>query len=643
MREFTLCGKINNSGVYEIDEKISLIDIFFKFAGGLWDSRRLSMVQIGGPFGEFVLLKDIEKPLSDYTKNIDINTILFLNDLTCPVDYARFCVRYLIRELRTTNETIEEIEQIIEKISNGTSKRVLELDILKELLEEETVIPAERKMKKTVLFLLNNFRNIFEEHIAEKKCYLGICHRLASAQCINACPAEVNIPGYVAYMAEGDMEKAYAVMRQSNPLSYVCGLICARPCENRCRRGELEQTVGVRSLKYFASTMALEKQEVDEDSLEDNGKKVAIIGSGPAGLSSAYFLARSGYSVTVYEAEKVAGGVPAIMIPEYRISNEAINREVKLIEDLGVQVKTGVKVGVDIKLSEIRKTHDITILATGLMNGNKVGPDKSYIVSAVDILKKIKLEGKRDFPKKVTVIGGGDVAMDSARSIMRCGSEVTVVSLEEYDKMPASHEEKNGAVEEGINFLSGYTIKKYCEEGNSLSNIEVKKCLSTMDNQYKFNPVFDEDDTVKLDSDLIVMAIGQRADYGYIDNDIEIGDNRWIKFDKNIYKTTANDVYVAGDMGGFSKVAISAIAEGKKVAISVDKALGGRGIYTGEEISIPMKPLDLTTWDIPKQEERETCATHRCNNFDNVKVLYSKEEAIKEATRCMRCDRNSKQ
>lgn len=643
MKKFILCGKINNPGTYNIDENRSLIDIFNKLAGGLWNNGRLSMVQIGGPFGEIVLLKDIENPLSDYTKNIDTDTILFLNDLTCPVDYARFCVRYLIKELRTTNETIEEIEEIIEKISNGTSKRILELDILKELLEEKTVIPAERKMKKTVLFLLNNFRDIFEEHIKEKKCHPGVCHRLASAQCVNACPAEVNIPGYVAYMAEDDMDTAYAVMRQANPLSYVCGMICARPCEDRCRRGELEQSVGVRALKYFASTMALKENKIKEDKLESNGKKIAIIGSGPAGLSAAYFLGRSGYNVTIYEAEKTAGGVPAIMIPEYRINNEAVNREIKLIENLGVKIKTGVKVGEDIKLSEIRKANDATILATGLMTGVKVAPDKEYIVSAVDILKEIKLQGKKNFPKKVTVIGGGDVAMDSARSIMRCGSDVIVISLEEYDEMPASHEEKHGAAEEGIKFLSGYTIKEYFEEEGSLKEIELKKCISTMDNQYRFSPNFDEEKTMKIDSELVVMAIGQRADYSYLDCDIEIGSNKWISFDKNTYKTTAEDVYVAGDMGGYSKIAISAIAEGKKVAISIDKCFGGQGIYMGEDINISTKPLDLTTWDISKQEEKETVATHRCTNFENVKVVYSREEAIKEAKRCMKCDRNSKQ
>lgn len=643
MNKFILCGKINNPGTYNIDENRSLIDIFTKLAGGLWNNGRLSIVQIGGPFGEIVLLKDIENPLSDYTKNIDTDTILFLNDLTCPVDYARFCVRYLIKELRTTNETIEEIEEIIEKISNGTSKRILELDILKELLEEKTVIPAERKMKKTVLFLLNNFREIFEEHITEKKCHPGVCHRLASAQCVNACPAEVNIPGYVAYMAEDDMDTAYSVMRQANPLSYVCGMICARPCEERCRRGELEQSVGVRALKYFASTMALEDNKIKEDKLESNGKKIAIIGSGPAGLSASYFLGRSGYNVTIYEAEKTAGGVPAVMIPEYRINNEAINREIKLIENLGVKIKTGVKVGEDIKLGEIRKANDATILATGLMTGVKVGPDKEYIVSAVDILKEIKLQGKRNFPKKVTVIGGGDVAMDAARSIMRCGSDVTVVSLEEYDSMPASHEEKHGAAEERINFLNGYTINKYLEEKDSLKKIELKKCISTMDSQYRFSPKFDEEKTIKIDSELVVMAIGQRADYSYLDCDIEIGSDRWISFDKNTYKTTAEDVYVAGDMGGYSKIAISAIAEAKKVAISIDKALGGQGIYVGDEIEIPEKQLDLTTWNIPKQEEKETESTYRCKNFENIKVVYTREEALREATRCMRCDRNSKQ
>jgi NADH-quinone oxidoreductase subunit F len=209
--------------------------------------------------------------------------------------------------------------------------------------------------------------------------------------------------------------------------------------------------------------------------------------------------------------------------------------------------------------------------------------------------------------------------------------------------MPASHEEKHGAAEEGINFLNGYTINEYLEEKDSLKKIELKKCISTMDSQYRFSPKFDEEKTIKIDSELVVMAIGQRADYSYLDCDIEIGSDRWISFDKNTYKTTAEDVYVAGDMGGYSKIAISAIAEAKKVAISIDKALGGQGIYVGDEIEIPEKQLDLTTWNIPKQEEKETESTYRYKNFENIKVVYTREKALREATRCMRCDRNSKQ
>ncbi|PAB60389.1 FAD-dependent oxidoreductase [Anaeromicrobium sediminis] len=636
-----ILGDVNKKGKFQIPTHKIIKDILKEYSGGMKNSRKVKLVQVGGPLGVCIKGKELNKKLSDYEEYMTGNMITFFSDLLCPVDYLRFLTRFMIRELRIDNEHIRKLNELLENIAQGKGTKFDFEELINEV-NKEGKTNAEDLLHKIFIYITSEFKSEFMEHIIDRKCKNGICRGLMVAQCMNACPAEVYIPGYIELMKDDKVEEAYNLMRKNNPLSFVCGKVCARPCEDRCRRGEIESTVGVRALKTYACDMTLKIGEYKEDKLDSKGKKVAIIGSGPAGLTAAYYLAKTGYEVVIYEAAKVVGGMLAMGIPEYRLPQEIIDKEIKLIKGLGVKIKTNTRVGVDITLKRLRVIFDSVLLATGCHIGNKFGPEAPEIETAVDLLREVKVQGRREIGENVLVIGGGDVAMDAARTSIRLGAKkVMVASLETFDTMPASDEEKYGSVEEGVQFISGYGTKDIHVENGKLRGITLKRCLSIFDDEGRFSPVYDEDDVKTFEIDSLILAIGQRPDNSYLDEDIELNERGYIKVNPYTFETNVEGVFAAGDMYT-PGIAIKAIAEGKKAAVSIDKYLGGKGLYLGEEIEIPEKPLNCTIWDIEKTNEKHINPLERKGNFNVVSRVYTEDEAKQEASRCMRCDRNSR-
>lgn len=641
MFKVMVLGDVNCKGSYSVDGTTTLKKLLIDNAGGMKDGRKLFMIQVGGVLGTFYGLDLLNTPIEEIENEGKELQILYFNDLFCPVDYVKFIMRYSINTMKKDGKNLLEMREIAEELvsQEGTENSFQKL---RELTIEPSEDFEEKRIKDIVWEMTEKYYDIFLEHVKEKRCRTTICRRLYSAQCINECPAGVNIPGYIELMEHGKVENAYRLMKQSNPLAFICGKICARPCEERCRRGELEQSVGVRALKRYASDMTLRLGEFQENRQEENGKNVAIIGGGPAGLTSAYYLGKSGYKVTVFEANKVAGGMLAAGIPEYRLPQATIDTEVKYIKRLGVEIKTGVEVGKNIDLAEIRKEYDGVLLATGCQIGNGFAQGVG-IETAVKFLKEVKLEGRKDIGRSVLVIGGGDVAMDAARTSLRLGADkVFVATLEgSIEEMPASFEEKKEALEEGIEFLNGYSAKDiYKTEENKMKGITLKRCLSVFDDQYRFAPVYDDQDTLELELDFLIFAIGQRPDNGYFTDEIEVDERGWIKINPVTFETSVEGVFAAGDMSR-PGTAIKAISEGKKSAAAIDKYFKGNGIYTGEEVMIPEIPLNIDIWNTGKVEEGIRAVSERIN-FDESVRTFTEEEARCEARRCMRCDRNSR-
>ena len=634
-------GDINSSGSYTVERETTLKEILEGSAGGMKRNRRVNTIQIGGVLGGFLGLDSLSRSAGELAGDEGEIEIMYLNELFCPVDYVKFLMRYCVNTLKKKNRNLMEMREIAEDlVSEEGSENSFQR--LRELTIESSEDLKEKKIKDIVWEMTERYYDIFIEHVRDKRCRNTICRRLYSAQCINECPAEVNIPAYVELMEHGKVEDAYRLMKRSNPLAFVCGKICARPCEARCRRGEMEESVGVRALKRYASDMTLRLEDFTEDRLKENGRSVAIIGGGPAGLSAAYYLGRSGYKVTLFEANEVVGGMLAAGIPAYRLPQSTIDAEVEHIKRMGVEIKTGIRVGRDIHMKEIRSQYESLLLATGCHLGNALAQGEG-IETAIKLLKEVKIEGREQIGKKVLVIGGGDVAMDAARTSLRLGAERVVVATLEgtIEEMPATGEEKREALEEGIEFLNGYSTKEiHKAEDGSVEGVTLKRCLSMLDDEYRFAPVYDEKDLLELEIDSLIFAIGQRPDNGYLTEDIEVNEKGWISADPVTFETSVEGVFAAGDMIQVGS-AIKAIAEGKRSAEAIDRYLGGAGIYTGEEVTVPEVPLNIDIWNSPKIKEEIRCVDERIN-FEEAVRTFTEEEARCEARRCMRCDRNSR-
>lgn len=640
-RRIMLDGNIKQRGLFDIDENMSIKEIIDTYGGGLKNKSRIKLIQIGGLLGLCITKKDINTALEKYVSNNMQNVIMVMDENICAVDFSLFCIQHSRRELLIKNKSIENIEFKLKKIADGNG----ELKDVKEIIKvcnEESKAVAVARIKALILFLIHNFREEFYIHIEEKHCPLGACRKLIDANCINACPSNVHVPGYIALMKEGRVKEAYRLMKQRNPFPFICGKICPRPCESKCRRGQIEKTVGVRALKRYVSDFVLEKSNFKETKMLAKSKKIAIVGAGPAGLTAAYYLAKTGYKVVVYEGSKVVGGMLAMGIPSFRLPQTSINKEVCALKELGVVIKTNTAIGKDIGLQQLRKDFDAVLLATGCHIGNRFGPKLKSIEPAINLLREVKTEERSKIGKHVLVIGGGDVAIDAARIAVRLGAEkVLIAALESYEKMPASEEEKLEATEEGVEFINSYGYKALDVDGKILNGIILKRCISFLDENDKFSPIYSEEDTINLEVDHIVLAIGQKPDLEYLNQDIEITKQGWISVNARTYRTSADRVYAAGDVCK-PGIAIKAIAEGRKVAKTIDRDLGGTGLYVGEQIDIPEQQLHYGIWDIEKNKEQEVAPNIRICGFEEVTDTLTATKARKEADRCMRCDRNSK-
>lgn len=604
-------------GVIDTNENDTLKTIYRQ----LGKKKAPKAIQVGGALGPLYKDYDINQTIDSLEEQFYEPYIAFLEDF-CPVDYMRFMCRFLMRELNIVNDSLKKVYGIILKMTENKSSHT-DYKILKMLLDENPISLGEKLLFKNIKTIIEYFDVEIVEHI-NAHCRLGVCRGLIHAQCINACPAQIHIPGFVALMKDKKYEEAYMLMRQENPLSGVCGSICARPCEDRCRRGEITGTVGVRALQRFISSEALEKWRYKDTCLDSNGKHIGIIGGGPSGLTAAYYLKRTGYDVTIYEKHFEAGGMLSFGVPKYRLPQKAIQEEINTIEKLGITILTNTEVGKDITFDEIKYKHCAVLLATGTPNGRTMAVSHELVMSGIDFLKSVHLNQLMTYGKNILVVGGGDVAMDCARTARRLKSDVTVMSLETFDRMPASLEEKEQSIEEGVVFKSGYGISSIDNQ-----SIKLNKCLEVLDDANKFKPIFEASNEVLTGIDMIVYAIGQDRDLTYYNRDIT-------KLSYQLEK----DVFSCGDVIR-PTIVIDAIAQGKHVAELIDKSLGGNGLHIGGKIKLPEKVLNIRTFDFDLREINTLDKDKRLESFDQVNQNYTVEDAIYEADRCMRCDRNS--
>lgn len=654
---FALAGDINNTGIVEVPMGTSLGDILFKIGGGIPKKKAFKAAQTGGPSGGCITPNFLNTQV-DYDSLVKLGAIMgsggliSMDEDTCMVDMARFFMEFVQDEscgkcvpCRTGTKRMLEI---LERITRGEGQEG-DIELLEELCETiktTAVCGLGQTAPNPVLSTLKNFREEYEEHIHDKYCRAGVCGDLFISPCENACPANVNVPGYIALVAAGRLRDAYNLIRKENPFPAVCGRVCTHPCESKCRRAQLDEPIAIADLKRYIADYVLKHEEPYVDIIfPDKGKSIGIIGAGPSGLTCGYYLARLGYDVDVYEAHSIAGGVLAFGIPEYRLPKAVLQQEIKLIQQSGVKIHLNVEIGKDISFTDLRTKHDAVYVATGTQFSNKInvpGECLPGVYHGLDFLRAVNLGQHVKIGQNVVVIGGGNTAIDAARVALRLGSEdVTVLYRREIEDMPADPREIHDALEEGVKIIPLAAPVRFNGE-NGVEKIECLKMeLSEFDSSGRRKPKAILGSEFTLQADMVIPAISQYSDFPFIDK-AELELTKWGTFviDKETRMTNMKGVFAGGDVVRGSATAITAIADGKKVAQSIDCYLGGQGILnTGEEIEIPRPSDEKEILEHERFSMKFLEPSRRKNSFEEVAVGFHKLNAIAESMRCLRCDR----
>lgn len=653
----TLAGDILNKGMVEVPIGMSLGDLLFKIGGGIPDGKSFKAVQVGGPSGgclskEF-LNTPIEDALTQFGGMMGSGGLLVMNEDTCMVDTARKFMEFL--QDQSCGKCVpcsigtKRMLEIVERITKGEGQQG-DIELLEELgdsLQQSSMCTLGQTAPNPILSTIQFFREEYEEHLQNKYCRAGVCADLLISPCENACPAGINVPGYLALISVGKYIEAYELIKRENPFPAVCGRICTHPCESKCRRGQLDEPIAIADLKRFVSDYAFE-HEIPNDKqriLPRNGKSIGIIGAGPSGLTCGYYLARLGYEVDVYESHSLAGGVLAFGIPEYRLPNNILTHEIKLIEQVGVNIHLNTKVGKDISFAELRKKHDAIYISTGSQISNKInvpGEELPGVVHGLDFLRAVNLDHEVQVGEAVVVIGGGNTAIDSARTALRMGAKkVRVLYRRALEDMPAEVREIYDAIEEGVEIMPLVAPLKFIGK-EKLEEIEcVRMELGLFDLGGRRIPVVKEGSNFTIKVDTVIPAVSQSSDLSFVNRN-EVGVTQWgsLITDKDTLMTTLDGVFAGGDAARGSNVAIIAIADGKKVAVSMDRFLGGKGVLEkGEVIEFPPPTDEDDLLDHERYVMEILEADKRKSSFAEVGKGYHKLKAIAESMRCLRCDR----
>lgn len=476
--------------------------------------------------------------------------------------------------------------------------------------------------------------------------------KFGTAPCKVSCPAHISVQGYIRKASEGKYREALELIKQNNPLPAVCGRICPHPCEEHCTRNKLDEPLAIDAIKMFVADQELsaENRFVPQKK-NDYDEKIAVIGSGPAGLSCAYYLAEYGYKVTVFEKERQLGGMLTMGIPEFRLSKDVVNAEIDILGEMGVDFKVGVEVGKDISLDTLRaEGYRAFYLAIGASKGSAIsckGDDLEGVYTGIDFLKATNSGSAPAVGKKVAVIGGGNVAVDVARTAIRLGAEsVTMIYRRTRDEMPAAADELAEAEEEGITFKFLAAPESISGDGKAETLTLGLMQLGEPDEKGRRKPI----PTGKYEDipvDCVISAIGQEIDLGGLvdGSSIAVGKKNTVLVDPLSYQTAQSDVFAGGDVVTGPRFAIEAITMGKQGAVSIHRLCrrmnltDGRNAAVYSEIDVEKLPLD--GYDSkPRQQQEGVDASKAVRTFKDMREGLTEEQIAKETQRCLNCGRS---
>ena len=479
-------------------------------------------------------------------------------------------------------------------------------------------------------------------------------HKSGTSPCKTACPAHIAVQGYLKMASQGRYRDALALIKKQNPLPAVCGRICNRRCEDECTRGTIDQAVAIDAVKKFIADQDLNAEtryvppKVIPASIHMDGfdQKIAIIGAGPAGLSAAYYLAERGYNPTIFEKNEYPGGMLRYGIPSYKLEKDVIEAEIDVIRELGAEIKTGVNVGEDVTLDELREQgYKAFYIAIGCSGGRRPGvpgDDAEGTLTAVEYLHEANCGGTH-YEGRVVVVGGGNVAIDASRVSLRSGAAcVDMLCLEGKDIMPASDEEVREAAEDGVRIQNGWGPKQVLTENGRVTGIIFKRCLSVYNEEHRFAPTYDDDDTITIECDRVIFAVGQRSIWGHLleGENVEFT-GPVIVADKLTYQTGQPDIFVGGDVLTGPKFAIDAIAAGKKAAETIHRYVQGGhmtiGLNRWEFNELDKDDISVGEYDNSSRQIEGTDTTLPAYSFRDAHITFTEEQVKAETARCLGC------
>jgi len=711
---FSLVGKINNTGLVEVPMGITLREILYDIGGGPTNGKKLKAIQTGGPSGGCIPASMIDLPV-DYERLTEAGSIMgsggmiVMDEDTCIVDIARYFIAFTNDEscgrCTSCRDGSEALLETLNKICNGEGEEG-DLEFLEELgeaIKDASLCGLGQTLPNPVLSSLRHFREEYEAHVKYKRCPAAVCKGIISSACQHTCPLGQDVTCYVGLIVQGKFREAIAVVRKENPLPAICGRVCHHPCEQKCKLGLAgEEPLSVRALKRFLADYEMrEGIEIEARPKKSNGSKVAVIGSGPAGLTCAYYLALEGYGVTIFEALPVAGGMLAVGIPEYRLPRDILNYEIESIKRLGVEIRTNTAVGKDVTLAELREEYKAVFIAIGAHRGLKMnieGEDAQGVVDAVELLRDHNLGREVKIGQRVVVVGGGNAAIDAARTVKRLGfgsfskrtlgraeceeqregaspgkrgsgaqgpmacdavrrqqssftkrskKDVRIFYRRTRREMPAIKDEVEEAIREGIEIQFLVTPTRAIVRKGKLAAIEcIRMKLGDVDKSGRRRPVPIEGSEFSVELDTLIPAIGQQPEIGWLSNGSRIKLSRWqtIEVDQETLSSDAEGVFAGGDVVTGPWTVTDAMAHGKIAAEMIDKYIRGEPVKRQYRVTRPamqVEAIELTDEEISQLQKPSMPALaveEREGSFAEVESGFTEEMAIMEAKRCLRCD-----
>jgi len=666
---FSLVGKIKNTGLVEVPMGISINEIVTNIGGGPVGKAKIKAVQTGGPSGGCIPTSMFDLPIN-YDSLAKAGSIMgsggmiVMDDNTCMVDVAKYFMDFLKNEscgkCFPCRKGTQRMYEILDDICKGTATPQ-QVDLLEELaraVKDTTMCGLGQTASNPVLSTLRYFRDEYEEHIRHKRCRAFVCKQLVGAPCEAACPLGTAVWRYVAHIARGRYEEAYQAIREANPFPSVCARVCSHPCESHCRSAAGgKQAIAIRALKRFVTDRAEPSayEWKTARSPNGNGEKVAVVGSGPAGLAAAHYLSLDGYKPTVFEADDRPGGMLVSGIPSFRLPREVLEKEIDALLTDGVSLRCNMALGQDFTLDSLFEDgFKAVFLATGAHESRRLGLEGENcegVIPSMRFLKAFNLRGEQLAHGRVGVIGGGNSAVDAARVAVRQDAveSVTILYRRSRDEMPAFEEEIEAALTEGIELQTLISPVGLRTDGRVVTGVTVtRNCLGDRDADGRRRPVPIPGTESDLPFETVIVAISEQPDISCIvgasSQSLEAGGNATLRSDPVTLMTSQPGVFAGGDLVTGPNTAVDAIAAGKKAALMIGRWLSGEKLEQPSVVRLP----DVYVESVPLSEEELAEADRveppvipvasRQRSFAEVELSLSVKDATAEAKRCLRCD-----